>query len=154
LQKAPELNGELARVERWNPEHERWEVQLQNGDDKRVRPENLRGNPREMAAEFLADMETSLKNFDDTLQGLAIKAARAEANLEAVREQKRSIDELPSCPSQVLATATALMSQAQSNSDEIQSHTDAANEERDATLANGKLFVMQLVSKFMKHGEG
>jgi hypothetical protein len=46
------------------------------------------------------------------------------------------------------------MSQAQSNSDEIQSHTDAANEERDATLANGKLFVMQLVSKFMRHGEG
>ena len=78
----------------------------------------------------------------------------AKANLEMVREQKRLLDDVPNCPAEIASSATLLMSQVQSSNNEIQSQIDAVKEERDATLANGTQFVVQLVSKFMKHGEG
>jgi hypothetical protein len=154
LQRAPELNGEIARVGQWIPDDGRWSVQLQSGDNKKVKPENLRGNPRDMAAELNAVMEKSLEKFDGLLEKLAADAVAAKADLDTVREQRRLLDDVPNCPSQIVSSATSLMSQVQSRADGIQSQIGAVKEERDATLANGKLFVVHIVSKFMKHGEG
>ena len=154
LQKASELNGQVARVEQWNSEDGRWSVRLKNGGGKRVRPEHLRANPREIAAETFADIEKSLKKFESLLAQLNSNALDAEANLESLTEQKRVLDEMPNCPADMLSKVRDLIAQAQSNAKHIHGHIEAVKEEREAALANGMAFVVQLVSKFMQHAGG
>ena len=110
LQKVPELNGEVAFVERSSSEDGRWSLRLQNGDGKRVKPENMRANPREIAAEMFTDVRASLNKFDGVLEQLNSNALDAEAKLASVGEQQQALDEMPGCPTEMLSKVGGLLS--------------------------------------------
>jgi len=151
LQKAQELNGQVALVERSASEDGRWSVRLQNGGGKRVRPENMRANPREIAEEMFTDVGATLTKLDGVLERLKSNASDAEASLTSIAEQKQTLDEMSSCPAEMLSKAAGLLSNAQSNLDNICNEIESVEAERTTVLGNGVQAVTQLVSKFMTH---
>ena len=102
---------------------------------------------------MFTDVEAALMKLDGILERLKSDARNAESNLATMEEQKRAVEEMPSCPAEMLSKVGSLLSIAQSNIDRIHEEIEAVKAERATVFVSGTQAVTQLASKFMKHVE-
>ena len=149
LEKTPELNGKVCSLEGYDENAHRWNVRLEDGSGKRVKPQNLRTNPKQVATEALVGVAEPLRKYDEKLAELEASTAQLHQSLATTLDQQRATDEIPDCPGELRANIASMVEKIRTNMSATLNQIQWVSAERTAVQAQGSRLVIEMVSRLL-----